>query len=47
MTEKKEEKKTVTVKKADGSMVEIPVEFRPKPDRLFVWDDGYRRGIGN
>ena len=47
MTEKKEEKKFVKVRKDDGSMVEIPVEFRPKPDRLFVWDDSYRRGIGN
>ena len=47
MTEKKAEKKTVTVKKADGSMVTIEVNFRAKPDRLFVWDDSYRRGIGN
>lgn len=47
MTEKKEEKKTVTVKKADGSMVYISTEMKGKPDKLFSWDDGCRRGIGN
>lgn len=47
MTEKKEEKKFIRVRKDDGSMVTIEVNFRPKPDRLFVWDDSYRRGTGN
>lgn len=46
MTEKKEEKKkTVTVRKADGTMVTIEVNFRAKPDRLFKWDNDYKRGI--
>lgn len=52
MTDNKEEKKTegkkkktVTVRKADGTMVTIEVDFRAKPDRLFKWDNECRRGI--
>ena len=47
MTEKKEEKKMVQVRRADGSKVYVSIEFRPKPDRLFQWDDGCRRSLGN
>ena len=47
MTEKKEEKKFIRVRKDDGSMVTIEVNFRPKPDRLFRWNDDCRRGLGS
>ena len=47
MTEKKEEKKFIRVRKDDGSKVYISAEMKGKPDKLFVWKDECRRGLGN
>ena len=47
MTEKKEEKKFIRVRKDDGSKVYISAEMKAKPDKLFVWKDECRKGIGN
>lgn len=47
MTEKKEEKKFIRVRKDDGSKVYVSAEMKGKPDKLFSWDDDCRKGIGN
>lgn len=42
-----EEKRLVRITKADGSKVYISAEMKAKPDKLFVWKDECRKGIGN
>lgn len=39
------EVKKVKVLCADGKYKEVEVKLTYKPDKLFVWDDSYRKGI--